>query len=131
MESAVPQTSISRPLRAKFFRGYAVLFFELSVEVGHVVESHLIGNGGNFVGSVTQLIACDSKSVVVDVIHAGTSRELLEKFHGVKLAVTAIFGNLLNGNLEAVSCTRSKKRPMRGKRRHRYMAASFQSKSHE
>ena len=45
--------------------GYAVLFFELSVEVGHVVESHLIGDGGNFVGSVTQLIACDSKSVVV------------------------------------------------------------------
>ena len=45
------------------------------------------------------MIACDSKSVVVDVIHAGTSRKLLEKFHGVKLAVTAIFGNLLNGNI--------------------------------
>ena len=40
---------------AEFVRGHAVLTFELAIEVGYVVVTHLIGNGGDVVVRVAQL----------------------------------------------------------------------------
>ena len=43
----------------EFARGQAVLALKLTVEVGHVVEAHLVGNSGYVVVGVAQLPACN------------------------------------------------------------------------